>query len=79
MAPVFNYSQLSPHWGKKEEKQINFENKLCPECGKKFILAEKVVEHKKSHDKREFPCELCGKTLAGKNNYYNHKNHHETF
>ena len=55
------------------------ENKLCPECRKKFLLAEKVVQNKKSHDKREFPCNICGKTLAGKTNYYNHENQHETF
>ena len=50
-------------------------NHVCPECGKKYVNAETLLDHiDGEHLKMRYPCSLCVKEFKFKNILVRHRN-----
>ena len=66
-----NHMEL--HHGIKKTEIIR--NHVCPECGKKYVNAETLLDHiDGEHLKMRYPCSLCEKEFKFKNILVRHRN-----
>ncbi|XP_075155100.1 uncharacterized protein LOC142228530 [Haematobia irritans] len=70
---VSSYDPPSP-----QDSKAYVKNQCCfPNCGRQFASRSGMMEHIKTHNEEEHPCEVCGKSFRSAKNLQNHKQIHD--
>ncbi|XP_064910990.1 zinc finger protein LOC728743 homolog isoform X1 [Columba livia] len=72
--------ELSPK-SPQEKMEMDMEMEggawVCPECGRSFVLYDRLVKHRQNHRGRgPFRCDVCGKRFSLKTNLVTHQRIH---
>ncbi|XP_023939824.2 myoneurin isoform X6 [Bicyclus anynana] len=50
----------------------HYEHFICETCGKAFVTMQRMLNHSRTHERRDFPCKRCGETLTSYAGLYAH-------
>lgn len=50
----------------------HYEHFICETCGKGFATTQRMLNHSRTHERRDFPCKHCGETLSSYAALYAH-------
>lgn len=50
----------------------HYEHFICETCGKGFATTQRMLNHSRTHERRDFPCKHCGETLSSYASLYTH-------
>uniref|UniRef100_A0A1B6DAI6 C2H2-type domain-containing protein n=1 Tax=Clastoptera arizonana TaxID=38151 RepID=A0A1B6DAI6_9HEMI len=71
-----NSKTLRNHNISKHKKILSYE---CDKCGKKFALEYKLLEHKQTHEGKNYKCNLCSLSFIKKRYLRSHKENHPNY
>lgn len=50
----------------------HYEHFICETCGKAFVTMQRMLNHSRTHERRDFPCKRCGENLPSYASLYAH-------
>nr|XP_032526263.1 zinc finger protein 260-like isoform X7 [Danaus plexippus plexippus] len=50
----------------------HYEHFICETCGKRFATTQRLLNHSRTHERRDFPCKHCGETSSSYAALYAH-------